>query len=452
TAWCSFTHTDSNCMIRFMKKLKDLKSIIRILIKNRKEESTRVKNEIAVELSVIDKALDGGVIDDTALLRRLDLKRQLIDIQLSDSKDFLQKSKIKWAIEGDENSKFFHGVINKRRSQLAIRGIFVDGLWCTNPIAIKTAFFSHFANRFKKPVDSRFKVNFQFPKKLLQYQADELEGHVSHDEIRKADFSAAVDYLFSKGSFPYGCNSSFVTLIPKVIDAKFVTDFRPISLIGCVYKVVTKILANRLASIISELISDSQTVFVSGRQILDGPFILDEILQWCKRKKLQAMFFKVDFAKAYDSVRWDYLLDILAAFGFGSKWCNWIRGTLITAKSSILVNGIPLTFSTLMTLCFLENGLVIIFKFKYLGVIVGNQPSRVLAWENIVSKLRDRLSKWKLKTLSIGGRLTLLKSVLGASPIYNMSLFKVLYGVLKLMEGIRSRFFNGIDQSERKIT
>nr|GEZ77071.1 RNA-directed DNA polymerase, eukaryota [Tanacetum cinerariifolium] len=152
----------------------------------RKEESTRVKKEIAVELSVIDKALDGGVIDDTTLLRRLDLKRQLIDIQLSDSKDFLQKSKIKWAIEGDKNSKFFHGVVNKRRSQLAIRGIFVDGLWCTKPIAIKTAFFSYFANRFKKPVDSRFKVNFQFPKKLLQYQADELEGHVSYDEIRKA--------------------------------------------------------------------------------------------------------------------------------------------------------------------------------------------------------------------------------------------------------------------------
>nr|GFB74314.1 RNA-directed DNA polymerase, eukaryota [Tanacetum cinerariifolium] len=171
---------------RFMKKLKELKSIIQIWIKNRKEGSTRVKNEIAVELSVIDKALDGGVIDDTALLRRLDLKRQLIDIQLSDSKDFLQKIKIKWAIEGDENLKFFHGVVNKRRSQLAIRGIFVDGLWCTNPIAIKTAFFSHFANRFKKPADLRFKVNFQFPKKLLQYQADELEGHVSHDEIRKA--------------------------------------------------------------------------------------------------------------------------------------------------------------------------------------------------------------------------------------------------------------------------
>nr|GFB03785.1 RNA-directed DNA polymerase, eukaryota [Tanacetum cinerariifolium] len=81
------------------------------------------------------------------------------------------------------------------------------------------------------------------------------------------------------GGFFKGCNSSFVTLIPKIIDAKFVNDFRPISLIGSVYKVVTKVLANRLVSVIRDLVSDTQSAFVAGRQILDGPFILDEILK-----------------------------------------------------------------------------------------------------------------------------------------------------------------------------
>nr|GEX15562.1 zinc knuckle CX2CX4HX4C [Tanacetum cinerariifolium] len=79
-------------------------------------------------------------------------------------------------------------------------------------------------------------------------------------------------------SFPKGCNSSFIALIPKVLDAKFVSDFRPISLIGCVYNVITKVLANRLMEVISDLVSDTQSAFVSGRQILDGPFILDELL------------------------------------------------------------------------------------------------------------------------------------------------------------------------------
>nr|GEU59050.1 RNA-directed DNA polymerase, eukaryota [Tanacetum cinerariifolium] len=198
-----------------------------------------------------------------------------------------------------------------------------------------------------------------------------------------SNFCLDVECFFESWSFPKGSNSSFIDLIPKVIDAKFITDLRPISLIGCVYKVVTKILANRLATVISDLVYDIQSAFVANRQILDGSFIINELLAWCKRKKKQAMIFKVDLDKAYDSVRWDYLLDVLQAF---------------------------------------------------------------------VQKLHSRLSMWKVKTLSIGGRLTLLKSVLGASPLYNMSIYKVPKGVLKEMEAIRCNFFNGVDHAERKIT
>ncbi|GJT21453.1 RNA-directed DNA polymerase, eukaryota [Tanacetum coccineum] len=90
--------------------------------------------------------------------------------------------------------------------------------------------------------------------------------------------------------------------------------------------------------------------------------------------------------------------------------------------------------------------------FVLLGVTVGECMSRKSAWVGLVNKLQARLSKWKVKTLSIGGRLTLLKSVLGASPIYYMSIFKVPKGVLKTMESIRSKFFNGVDSSDRKIS
>ncbi|GJX90501.1 RNA-directed DNA polymerase, eukaryota, partial [Tanacetum coccineum] len=93
--------------------------------------------------------------------------------------------------------------------------------------------------------------------------------------------------------------------------------------------------------VIAGLVSNTQSAFVAGRQILDGPFILNEVLDWCKRKKKKALFFKVDFAKAYDSVRWDFLLDVLEAFGFGSTWCTWIRGISDFAKASLLVNGSP---------------------------------------------------------------------------------------------------------------
>ncbi|GJX25675.1 RNA-directed DNA polymerase, eukaryota [Tanacetum coccineum] len=369
-SWHSFSHSDTSGMIRFKKKLQDLKKIIRSWIKAKKLEISGSKNEMISELGAIDKDMDRGVFDDDTVFRRFELKHKLLNVSEMESKDNFQKSKVKWAVEGDENSKFFHGIINKRRAQLAIRGIFVDGFWETEPGMIKDAFFNHFASRFKEPANHRFKLNFEFNKKLHQNQMEDLERSVSRDEIRRAvwscgdnkspgpdgftfeffkkywdcigsDFCEAVEYFFVNSSFSKGCNSSFVALIPKVMDAKFVNDFRPISLIGSVYKVVTKVLANRLAPVIADLISDTQSAFVAGRQILDGPFILDEILHWCKRKNKKAMFFKVDFAKAYDSVRWDYLLEVLEAFGFGRTWCNWIRGTLTSAKASILINGSP---------------------------------------------------------------------------------------------------------------
>lgn len=77
--------------------------------------------------------------------------------------------------------------------------------------------------------------------------------------------------------------------------------------------------------------------------------------------------------------------------------------------------------------------------------------NRRAAWVEVVNKLRSRLSNWKVKTLSIGGRFTLLKSVLGASPLYHMSIFKTPKCVLKEMEAIRGKFFNGADPKERKI-
>ncbi|GKD50975.1 RNA-directed DNA polymerase, eukaryota [Tanacetum coccineum] len=101
------------------------------------------------------------------------------------------------------------------------------------------------------------------------------------------------------------------------------------------------ILANRLVMVLGDLVSEVQSAFIANRQILDGPFILNELIQWCKSKKKQTMIFKIDFEKAYDSVRWDYLDDVLEKFGFGSKWRGWIHNCLHSSKGSILVNGSP---------------------------------------------------------------------------------------------------------------
>ncbi|GKF29116.1 RNA-directed DNA polymerase, eukaryota, partial [Tanacetum coccineum] len=92
---------------------------------------------------------------------------------------------------------------------------------------------------------------------------------------------------------------------------------------------------------LGDIVNEVQSAFISERQILDGLFILNEIMQWCRRRKKQFLIFKVDFEKAYDSVRWDFLDDILVKFGFGIKWKGWIQNCLNSSKGSILVNGSP---------------------------------------------------------------------------------------------------------------
>nr|GEZ12969.1 RNA-directed DNA polymerase, eukaryota [Tanacetum cinerariifolium] len=96
--------------------------------------------------------------------------------------------------------------------------------------------------------------------------------------------------------------------------------------------------------------------------------------------------------------------------------------------------------------------LVLKTLFTYLGTKVGENMSRNEAWKEVVDKVLPRLSKWKTKTLSIGGRFTLLKSVLGSMPIFHMSIFKVPSYVLKTLESIRSQFFNGQDHKSRKAS
>ncbi|GJW47023.1 RNA-directed DNA polymerase, eukaryota [Tanacetum coccineum] len=89
--------------------------------------------------------------------------------------------------------------------------------------------------------------------------------------------------------------------------------------------------------------------------------------------------------------------------------------------------------------------------FKYLGVKVGSSSSRSKFWDEVISKVSSRLSKWKAKSLSIEGRFTLIKSVLTSLPLYFMSIYKAPMGVLHKLESIRRRFFNGVDNNERKI-
>jgi len=117
-----------------------------------------------------------------------------------------------------------------------------------------------------------------------------------------------------------GINTTFIVLIPKVDNPQRLNDFRPISLVGSMYKIITKLLANRLRLVISSVVSKIQSAFIKNRQILDGILISNEVVDEARKLKNELMLFKVDFEKAYDSVDIGYLDSVMECMSFPVLW------------------------------------------------------------------------------------------------------------------------------------
>ena len=121
-----------------------------------------------------------------------------------------------------------------------------------------------------------------------------------------------VHEFHSNGTIPRGGNASFIVLIPKVENPQHLNHFRPISLFGCCYKILSKILANQLREALPSLIDERQSAFIRGCNILDSVLVANEVVDEAKKRKIQCFLFKVDFEKAYDKVRSEFLYSLLS--------------------------------------------------------------------------------------------------------------------------------------------
>ncbi|MCH86339.1 cysteine-rich receptor-like protein kinase [Trifolium medium] len=257
------------------------------------------------------------------------------------------------------------------RRHNALVNLNVNGVQVEGVIGVREVVFNHFEHHFRSVRVPRPDIgNLQF-QSISEDDAYLLERPFSEEEVKQAvwdcesfkspgpdgvnfgfikefwphikgDFMQFMLEFYTNGRLVKGSNCTFIVLISKFDNPQKVSYFRPIYLVGCMYKVLAKVLANRLKLIIGKVISESQSAFVKGRQILDGILIANELVDDAKKQKKELILFKVDFEKAYDSVEWSYLDAVMDKMGFKCKWRQWIMSYISTATASVLVNGSPI--------------------------------------------------------------------------------------------------------------
>ncbi|KAJ9677624.1 hypothetical protein PVL29_022550 [Vitis rotundifolia] len=262
---------------------------------------------------------------------------------------------------------------NARRRGNFISSLTVRGIRLNKEEELKEGIGSYFKSQFEEPLVRRPDVESSLFKTLDSLDNELLEGHFSDEEVFKAlsdlggdkalgpdGFTLAFwkfcwpivggeemqvfEELHSQNAIFRSYNATFLVLIPKKEGAGDVQDFRPISLVGSLYKIIAKVLANRLKRVMGKLVSNNQNAFVEGRQILDAVLVANEAIDSRKRSASAGLVGKLDIEKAYDHVNWRFLLSVLEKMGFGPNWRNWIYYCISTVRMAVLVNGTPTDF------------------------------------------------------------------------------------------------------------
>ena len=143
---------------------------------------------------------------------------------------------------------------------------------------------------------------------------------------------------------PQSLCHSFITLIPKVKNPEYVSQFRLISLSNVLYRIFSKVLANRLKIIITNLISEHQSAFMFDCLISDNILVAFETLHYMRnhnKGKTGFMALKLDMSKGYHRVEWSFMEKVLVKMGFQDRWVKLMMACITTASYSVLINGEP---------------------------------------------------------------------------------------------------------------
>lgn len=350
------------------KKLKRVKEKLRIWNKDTIGNLHLKIKDLKDKLNVHQKIPDYDIEVENALQKQVE---EAVHLQEHLWRDKSRELRIK--CDGT-NSRYFHLTTVTRRSRASISRIKdANGVWVEGNTNISNTIVNYFQTIFKS---SEPDIHIQDLDIITPTISDEenqnLVRDVSLEEIKDALFSMdpnkapgpdgftplfyqkywdiihsdlfdAIKSFMTNGHMLREWNHTNISLIPKIAAPESMDHFRPISLCNVSFRILSKVLANRLKPLLEKIISPTQSAFVKGRLIQDNIVLAHEIIRKLKRKKGAdgCMAVKLDMSKAFDRVEWGFLLDTLKAFGFCDKWTNWIHQCISTTSLSFKVNGSP---------------------------------------------------------------------------------------------------------------
>ncbi|KAL5538246.1 hypothetical protein UlMin_044727 [Ulmus minor] len=303
------------------------------------------------------------------------LERELEALKYKEERYWQQRSKDLWLKSGDRNSKFFHRKASARRAKNSIVGLFDSNEnWCEDKEGIAHIAESYFTNLFSSSSPHSLDVDMvlnSLEAKVSPAMNEQLDGPFVAEDVRAAVFQMApskspgadgMSALFyqnywaivgdevtaaclgflNKGLGLGSINETLITLLPKVKCPTHITEFRPISLYNVLYKIISKMLATRMRSVMDSIISEEQSAFIPGRLISDNAIIGFECIHALKRRRSKKKGFlalKLDMAKAYDRVEWSFIREVMKKLGFSEGWIKKILDCVTSVYYSLLLNG-----------------------------------------------------------------------------------------------------------------
>lgn len=355
----------------------NLKQIKRVLKKINRENFSKIQERVAIANSLL-KIVQGQALQDPtpALFQK---ERELMAkwefLRTIEEAYFRQKSRINWLREGDLNTSYFHRIWKVRTAVNSIRSFMLsNGVLIFDPVQMGYLAINHFKSILAPDVTPPTISSIAWFQSLLSFRcsADHctwLSILPSTDTITttlfklnpnkapgpdgltsgffKASWSvlgpevtASITAFFTTGFLPATVNSTILSLVPKHPGASSVADYRPISCCTTLYKTISKILVAKLKPILSDLILPNQTAFIQGRLLVENTILATDLVDgYHKNKGPPRITLKVDIAKAFDTLNWDFLFICLSALEVPSIYLNWLRACVCTPSFTIGYNG-----------------------------------------------------------------------------------------------------------------